>query len=580
MKEDKFMFKVKSYHEGHTNPLFYRENYTNLDGKWDFVFDKKNIGEKEKFFESFPKNHLSINVPYCYLTEASGINIKDRVDNIWYHRTINIKKDKLDNFLIFNGADFTTKLWVNSKFVGRNDGGYHIFKFNIEEYLVDGDNEITIKCEDDFSVEKPRGKQRFRKENFLCWYEETTGIYKSLYLEKVPKVHINHFSITPSFKNKTLYFTFLLSDVAKTLNIAVSYQGKLIENKQIEAKSNYLTSLIKIDDNDFHPWDVLDPKLYDISFDLEANDGIDHIETYAGIRDIYTKDSKVYLNNHELYQKLVLDQGYFDKGDLTPLNIKAYLLDINNMINMGFNGARKHQKRESSLFYYYADVMGFLVWAEMPSMYVFTKKSVVNFYKEWKTIIRQLYNHPSIIVWTPLNESWGVPFIGISKREQKFACDIYKYTKRHDSTRLVVSNDGWEQCDTDLTTLHFYAQNKEELKENINLALTKNVLKTYIKKKVSIPGYDNVDKPVLVTEFGGTSFIDNSAKTWGYGKNVSSISEYRDRLKDLFSAIKEDNRVVGYCYTQLSDVKQERNGLYTLNRTRKIDDETMKEIQR
>lgn len=402
----------------------------------------------------------------------------------------------------------------------------------------------------------------------MCFYEETTGIYKTVWLEYVNKKHIEYFKMIPSYKNKSFKIFLSCNDIINDLSIKVSYKGEIVANlDSLSSNTNEIECSIDLENN-FHPWDVLKPEIYDIEF--KYNDDI--VLSYIGIRDIYVKGNKIYLNDHELFQKLILDQGYIEDGGLT-LTDKELEDDILNMIDMGFNGARKHQKRESDVFYSIADYTGYLVWSEMPSFFMPSVLSNKRMRIEWMEILKELINHPSIITYTLFNESWGIFDVDRNKYTQEFVNEMYDITKEIDSTRLVLTNDGWSHLNSDFLTIHLYDQDVNRFKENLDMAIYDN---NFRKKVLSI--YNERGKPILVDEFGGTSFNRTDIKTWGYGNNVNNKEEYILRLTKLFNALKEDIRLSGYCYTQLSDVRQEVNGIYTMDRKEKISKEEMYKI--
>lgn len=574
-----FMFKVKSFDGIHPNPLMYRKDYIILDGIWDFFMDYNNTGEIRGYQKFFPVG-VTINVPYSYLSESSGIHIKDKCDHVWYHRTIEYTPDKnFRTFIHFEGSDNVTKLYINGKYVGKDRGGYHRISFDITDYLKDGTNDITVKCNDNMSVLKPRGKQRFRKENFWCWYEETTGIWKSVWLEKRTNKYIESFKITPSFKNKSFNIELLSNDVIDDLSIKLTYKEKVVQElNNLKSDTRSISIDLSVLD-EFHPWETLNPELYDLEFILNSEYGTDTVLSYAGLRDITISSGKIYLNDKELYQKLILDQGYIEHGDMT-LTKDELENDIKSMIDMGFNGARKHQKFEAEIFYSLADFYGYLIWAEMPSMYLTTISSGINFKREWMYIVKQSYNHPSIITYTPFNESWGI--WGIDHKDpltRLFVNQVYKMTKAYDKMRPVTTNDGWSHMNGDIITLHLYNQDKESFKYDIDRAFNENFV-NYKKGRIFVLRKEYLlNKPVLLDEFGGTSFVEDK-ETFGYGESVKNLEEFKERLKALFGTILDDDRFQGYCYTQLSDVRQEMNGLYTMDRKIKVPNEIMKEIQR
>lgn len=566
------MFIPKSYKKDHPNPSFFREDYLVLDGLWDFKFDKFNLGEILGYKRKFRKDY-DILVPYPFEALKSGIGIIKNIHNVWYRRIINIDSLDKDVFLHLEGIDYKSKVYVNNRFVGCERGGYHRHTFNITKYLKVGENKLVIKAHDDKSILKPRGKQRFTKDNWECWYEEVNGIYKSVWIEYVAKRHIEYFKLTPSFKNKNIKIELDANDVIDSLNVKISYKDIVLFDDNISSNNSHIEKTYDLS-KEFHAWDVLKPELYDIEFNYES----DKVLSYFGVRDIEIKGNKIYLNDKELYQKLVLDQGYIEGGHYT-LTSDELLFDIESMIKMGFNGARKHQKRESDIFYSYSDFLGYLVWLEMPSFYLFTILSSTRHKREWLKIIKELYNHPSIITYTPFNESWGM--FGLDKgyrRQINFANKIHDQTKSFDNTRLILTNDGWSHANSDFLTLHLYNQDIESFKYDIDRAINLNFVNYKDGRKFVIDNNLN-NKPILLDEFGGTAFMNDNSKNWGYGKRVKDLEEYKERLKELFGVILKDDRFSGYCYTQLSDVRQEINGLYTMDRKPKISDEDMIKIQ-
>ena len=568
------MFKVKSFDISHPNPIFYRSNYTILNGVWDFLFDKHNIGEKKEYYINFP-DALKINIPFTYNTKESGINIQKTIKRVWYKKEIDIKT--LDNHYIlhFEGVDGLSKLYINSKFVETFKGGYHRHSIDITDYLVIGTNTITLSVFDSLSLALPRGKQRFTRENMMCWYDETIGIFKDVWLEEVPKDYILSFKLTPNRDTKTLNIKLHFVGNAHSLKVSISYKDNSVYTNEYKVDSGYLDIDIKFDD--IEEWNVLDPKLYDIEFIY----GEDKVLSYFAFRSLKIYNKKVFMNDIEIYQKLILDQGYFESTLLTPKSPNELLNDIDLSIKLGFNGARKHEKREDDRYYAYADMCGFILWAEMPSVYKVTTKAHNNLKEEWLKIVDELYNHPSIICWTPINESWGVYLINHKKKEREFVNSLYDLTKLHDPTRFCLTNDGWEHTKSDFLTIHLYDQDPLKLKTNIKNAINKGIVKSLLPYKYHtyVKGYSYNDVPIILSEFGGTSFTPTKTKDWGYGKSVSDDKEFIDRISSLFNVIKGIKEIKGYCYTQLSDVRQEINGLLYENRNPKIDPNIIKDIQ-
>lgn len=578
------MKKITNY----PRPQFVRENWINLNGEWNFIFDDENIGEKQKYYNKFPES-IKIQVPFTYETKMSGINDETIHKNIWYQKNINLQKNyKSNTILHFEGSDFITKIWINGNYVGMNVGGYHRFSFDITNYLVEGNNNFTIKIEDSLSKSQPRGKQRYKKESWKCWYIQTTGIWKTIWLENVSKNHIVSSKITPDFDNKNINIE-LLTNIDNNkfeIETEISFDNEIINSTKIPIEDNIFNYTIDIcnknKNHEIKYWQPEHPYLYDITYKLYCNGNIiDEVYSYFGIRKISIDKNKILLNNKELYLKMILDQGYWADSHLTPPNEEAIIKDIELVKKYGFNGIRKHQKIEDERFLYYCDIYGILVWNEMANFYEFTDKSIEYFMDEWIKVVKQNYNHPSIITWVPINESWGVPNISTSIKEQNFANSLYYLTKSIDKTRLVIANDGWEHTLTDIVTIHDYVQDGELLYEKYNdeeLSIINNRLEHNGNHKLFSENYKYNGQPIIMSEYGGIA--SNSDEGWGYGTQVKDENEFIKRYKELTDAIKNTNYITGYCYTQLSDVQQEINGLVDENRNEKFSNDVINKIKK
>ncbi len=580
------MKQIKNY----PRPQFVRDNWINLNGQWNFIFDDENIGEKQKFYNNFPKSK-NILVPFTYETKMSGINDETIHENIWYQKNINIQKNsnKENTILHFEGSDFITKIWINGNYVGMNIGGYHRFSFDITNFLIDGENNFTIKVEDSLSKSQPRGKQRYKKESWKCWYIQTTGIWKTIWLEKIPKNYIISAKNTPSFDKNTIEIE-LLTNISDDNNFEIEteifFNNEIINSIKLPIENEILNYTIDIC-NEFKKhnikyWSLESPYLYDIVYKLYCNGNlVDEVYSYFGVRKISIEKDKILLNDKELYLKMILDQGYWKDSHLTPPNEDAILEDINLVKKYGFNGIRKHQKIEDERFLYYCDINGILVWSEMANCYEFNDKSAEYFMNEWIKVVKQNYNHPSIITWVPINESWGLPNISISENEQNFANSLYYVTKSIDKTRPVISNDGWEHTISDIITIHDYKQDGNLLYNTYNdeeLDVINNKIEHNGKHKLFSQNYIYNGQPIIMSEYGGIAL--NSDEGWGYGKQVKNETEFIERFKDLTNAIKNTKYISGYCYTQLSDVQQEINGLVDENRKKKFSDNVIDKIKK
>ena len=579
------MKTIKNY----PRPQFVRDSWLSLNGKWKFVFDDENVGEEKQFFYKFP-NFNEILVPFTYETKMSGINDETVHENIWYSNDININVEKDKNIILhFEGSDFVTKLWINGNYVGMNIGGYHRFSFDITKFIVDGKNNFTIKVEDSLSKVQPRGKQRYKKESFKCWYIQTTGIWKTIWIESVSKNHIVSVKNTPDYDNKNIEIELVTNISEKDITnfeieTEILFDNKIVNSKKqiIEDKIlNYNVNIHSVENNDeINFWSPENPNLYDINYKLYYKGNIiDEVSSYFGIRKISIENSKIFLNNKELYLKMILDQGYWPDSHLTPPSEEAIIKDINIVKKYGYNGIRKHQKIEDERFLYYCDINGILVWSEMANCYEFNDKSIEYFMNEWIKVVKQNYNHPSIITWVPINESWGIPNVSVQKNEQNFANSLYYITKSIDKTRPVISNDGWEHTISDIITIHDYKQDPELLyneynDENLDVLNNRRAYNTI--NKLFSENYIYSGQPIIMSEYGGITL--NSDKGWVYGNPVKSEKEFLDRFEKLNDAIRKTKYICGYCYTQLTDVQQESNGLVYDDRNDKFSSETINKI--
>lgn len=571
--------KKKMIVDDYPRPQARRDSFINLNGTWDFYMDFQGEGEKKGFQNGFQKER-DILVPFCYEAPASGIGIEKRCDDVWYQKEISYQKKENKRLLLhLEGADYETSVYLNGTLVGKDTGAYHRESFDLTPFLKGDKNLLVIHCHDDYSKAKPRGKQRWEDKNFGCWYVDTTGIYKTIWLEEVGSSYLEDFKITPDSKEGVLSLSLKIhNDEGIKKTISVSYDGEEIAHTE-----SYLDDICLSVPKPLHLWKVLSPEIYDLKISLvKGDETIDVVNSYFAFRSLEAKNGKVYLNDEPLYQRLILDQGYFKEGKLTARNGEELLNDIQLMMDIGFNGARKHQKIEDERFYYYADMLGYICWAEMPSMYELTEQSKKTFEREYLLAINQLKNHPAIITWVPFNESWGIEDVGTNPQTQEFVNHIVELTKKTDSTRFCISNDGWEHTKSDLITIHDYEQNGDALKKKYPTAQEASVVHyEWRGKHAFADNYSYQGEPMLLTEFGGTAFKANyggANESWGYGEGVKDTEDFLNRLSLLVKSTIEIPFFEGFCYTQLSDVEQEVNGLVKEDRTYKLPKDALRKI--
>lgn len=588
---------MECYVKDYPRPQFVRNNWENLNGAWDFAFDDAHCGEQEGWYKDF-KGNMTIQVPFTYETKMSGIQDETRHDQIWYRRSFQVDGSRLEkeNYkLHFEGSDFITKVWVNGQYVGDHRGGYARFSFDITDVVRDGENELVVKVEDSFDMQQPRGKQRWIDKNFGCWYVQTTGIWKTVWSEYVPKISLKNVKMTPNLQEHSLEVEYEVDApeniMGEDLLVAasVSFKGVPVSKVITAVTAGHVETKIDVflRNNNFglewgvRTWSPEEPDLYDVKFQLIYQGNVeDTVASYFAMREIRIDGSNILLNGHPIYQRLILDQGYWKDSHLTPPSEEALIEDIDKIHALGYNGLRKHQKIEDERFLYWCDVKGMLVWSEMAAAYQYTDYAVSEFVSEWMEIVKQNYNHPCIITWTPFNESWGVNQIETRTMEQHFTEAVYYLTKSLDKYRPVIVNDGWEHTISDIITLHDYEEVGDVLKARYT-ECKDEIMSTEVYhssgKSAFANGYEYKGQPVIISEYGGIAF-NNDDSGWGYGNKVNTKEEFIKRFDEITTAVKEIPYVCGFCYTQVSDVQQEINGMMDMERNFKVDPEIIREI--
>jgi beta-galactosidase/beta-glucuronidase len=569
-------------------PQFVRNEWISLNGEWEFRMDDKNEGLTNRWYKNDNgKFDRSIIVPFCYQSSLSGIGETEFHDVVWYRKMIRLPDKASDKRVIlhFGAIDYDAQVWVDGQHVVSHQGGNASFSVDITSLLVGDEHAIVVRAQDYFEdMTLPRGKQYWKEKGEVMWFTNMTGIWQSVWLEFVNSVSLDHVRFTPHLDTNEIEIETFIQGLAPSaraeLSIEISFAGKLITKETILASDRELRRINLKDFNDHgfgRWWSPEKPNLYDVEFTLTV-DGIvmDRVTSYFGMRKISIEAGKVCLNNKPYQMKLVLDQGYFPGGILTAPSDDAIRLDVELCKQMGFNGMRKHQMVADPRYLYWCDKLGVLVWGEMANSYEYSEAYAYRMSQEWGEVIRRDYNHPCIVAWVPLNESWGVPDILIDPKQRHHAMALYHFTKSVDSTRLVLSNDGWEHCISDLCTVHDYSRDRGTLLDRY--ASLDRILNDMTGRKfIYAPGYSYEGEPIMVTEFGGINLrsIEEAPVVTPCAHNDQ---QFLEQLVDVIHPMVVSSLVQGYCYTQLTDTETEICGLLTWDREPKIPLELIRRI--
>lgn len=533
-------------------PNLRRSEWFNLNGEWEF-----GAGETPSF-------DRRILVPFCAESELSGISQLPG-DVVWYRRQFDAPECEC-LLLHFGAVDYRATVWVNDVEVARHEGGHSPFSADIT-LVSRARNNVLVVCAEDPLADKtiPRGKQYWKRNPEGIFYTPTTGIWQTVWLEPLPARHVRRLRLRPDFEGGAVDF-----------ELDGQGQAELVAmfDHEVVGRWSGLAGQGRIHLDRVVHWHPDSPQLYDVEVRLLDQDGklTDHIYSYFGLRTVEAKDGRFWLNGEPYTQRLVLDQGYFPGGLLTAPSDGVLRRDIELARALGFNGARKHQKVEDPRWLYWADKLGFLVWSEMPSFHEHSPEAERRLISEWREVVLRDREHPSVVAWVVANESFGLDQVDPSVRS-RFLVRLYDLTHDLDGTRPVVSNDGWEHALSDVCTIHDYSRPAALAHRcrSIDSALERSD----DGHPAYGPGYSYHGEPLMVTEFGGLRLSGSGG--WGW-LEVKDCNEFLQVYRGLIDGLMDRGPVQGFCYTQLTDVEQERNGLLTFDRVPKVDPELIRPI--
>lgn len=564
----------------HPNPQWERDTWKNLNGPWEFEFDfgcsavERRLWEKERF-------DREILVPFCPESRLSGIGYTDFINGVAYRKNFELSQEELSGrvLLHFGAVDYEASVYVNGTLVGSHKGGYTSFCFDITKHVAPGPNTLFVAVKDDVrSGLQPKGKQAHLYASSGCDYTRTTGIWQTVWLEFVPERHIQSAKYYPDPANGKVTVTGLVQGQG-TLQLTALWEDKPVGEAALSVEDGFFTA--QLDLSETHLWEPGKGGLYTLLLSF----GEDRVKSYFGLRTAKFQGRKFLLNGKSLFQRFVLDQGFYPDGIYTAPTEEDLVKDIQLSFAAGFNGARLHEKVFEARFLYHCDRLGYLVWGEYPNWGLDHAHplSTETYLNQWSEAVERDFNHPAIIGWCPFNETWGYR----EEREKNaLLTSLYKLTKRLDPTRPCIDSSGNYRILSEVYDIHDYDQDTQSFQARWD-GLTDRIRETggvipaedpFFNSAPEGPSgrapffnqpYDN--QPIFVSEYGGIRWPDDTVEGWGYGNAPATPEEFFARYKGLTEALLNNPEIFGFCYTQLYDVEQEVNGLYTYGRAQKFD---------
>ena len=564
-------------------PQFERAEWVNLNGTWSYSFDFGRTGA-QKGWSKATSFDGKITVPFCPESSLSGVKHTDFINSIWYQRTLNIPAawDGKQVMLNFGAVDYEAHVFIDGQLVRLHNGTGSSFSCDITKYVQPGhSHNLVVQVNDNLRDGKqPGGKQCFDLNSGGCMYTRVTGIWQTVWMEAVDKEGLKSVFATPDIDQKQLVIRpqFYAENAANKLVVTLYDGNKAVAKTSVTCGDN---SVVVLPVKNMKLWSPESPFLYGLKYQVVKNGKvIDEVNSYAGMRKVHLAGSYFYLNNKPYYQRLVLDQGYYPDGIWTAPTDEALKKDIEMSKAVGFNGARLHQKSFEERYYYWADKLGYLTWGESASwgLNVNNEEACRNFISEWAELVERDRNHPSLVTWTPLNETWSANNSGVYTR---FVQNLYDMTKALDGTRPVNDASGDSHIKTDIWSVHNYERQPDKIIKDFTFEHGKEPYRNMRGDNWRwLAKYDG--QPYMLDEWGGLAYIlpekRHGDNAWGYGGAIDNVEDFYTILRKEVEAIKACKHITGFCYTQITDVEQEQNGIYNYDRTSKFDTKRIKEI--
>lgn len=582
------MSHVSTEYAAHPRPQLVRESWQDLNGEWQFAYDDEDVGRGAGWYRDPAPYTRTIRVPYPPESSRSGVGDTGFHPVLWYRQRVPLTApDPGQRVLLHFGAvDYHATVWVNGCLVGEHEGGQTPFSCDVTDALVDREEAATlvVRAEDQpHDAGQPRGKQDWELRPHNIWYHRTSGIWQPVWSETVPDLHICELHWTPDLAHARVETDVTLNRTPGRpveVHVLLQHDGERLAERTLTVTDRQTRTTIDVPvlrhqrGRQRVLWSPASPQLVDVEVELRTTEGVgDRVRSYLGLRSVHAAEGQFLLNGTSTYVRAVLAQGYWPESHLAAPSPDALRREVELIKELGFNTVRVHQKVEDPRFLYWCDRLGVMVWGEMANAYAFDASAVGRLTREWLDVVRRDRSHPSIVTWVPVNESWGVENAATRPEQRSFLTALYHLTKALDPSRPVVSNDGWEHTDSDIWTVHDYRQRPRLLRHRYgDPAHLEQVLRSGRasgRKILLEPGHDR-GQPIMLTEYGGIQ-LDTSDSGGGFGyATADSAEDLLERFTQLTNAVLDSTALAGFCYTQLTDTEQERNGLLTAEREPKV----------
>ena len=591
--------RLAALRDTHPRPRLVREGWRSLDGTWQFALDHDDVGLADGWWRGDHDLGGVITVPFPPESAASGIADRRPHRVLWYRRVLTADDLALEGerlVLRFGAVDYRAEVWIDGAQVARHEGGHTPFSAELRRRGLElrAGSVIVVRVEDDArDTAQPRGKQDWCDDAHVIWYDRTSGIGQPVWLEATGALAIETLDFEVDLPSGIVTATARLT-VRPTsqveLALSLELEGRTLAAGSVRTDAQEVRIVLEVpalrngQAAEALHWSPANPRLVDALLTLGDETGEhDVVLSYLGLRSVGWAAGRFLLNDRPHRVRAVLAQNYWPESHLAAPDPDALRREVELILALGFTTARVHQKLEDPRFLYWADRLGLMLWVEAPSAYDYSPVAAERSVREWLEAVARDRSNPSVVVWVPLNESWGIQHVSHDARQRDFAEAMYRLTRALDPTRPVISNDGWEHATSDLMTLHDYTMEPTALRDRY--ATAESLERTIAGlgpagRRVLAPGAARADAaPVIVSEFGGVTYAPgrDGDRVWGYAV-AATAEEYETHLRALVSAVEESPHLAGWCYTQLTDTMQEANGLVDEHRRPKLPLETIRSI--